>query len=57
MHINSIIITKQFISHWNLNGFVAQSVGVHIHVGYMFLKSNKQIVFRNPKSKIFFYFI
>ena len=27
MHINGIIITKEFISHWNSNGFVAQLVG------------------------------
>ena len=44
MHINGIIITKEFIS-----------VGkAHIHICYMFLKRNKEIVVRNPKSKIFF---
>ena len=34
MHINGIIITKQFISHWNskrLGGSVGRA---HIHVGY-----------------------
>ena len=44
MHINGIIITKQFISPWNskrLHGSVGRA---HIHVGYIFLKSNEDIV-------------
>ena len=46
-YINGIIITKEFIS-----------VGkAHIHICYMFLKRNKEIVVRNPKSKIFFYYV
>ena len=54
MHINGIIITKQFISHWN-SKWLRGSVGrAHIHISYIFLKSNKEIVVRNPKSKIFF---
>ena len=53
MHINGIIITKQFISHWN-SKWLRGSIGrTHIHIGYIFLKSNEEIVVRNPKSKIF----
>ena len=56
MHLNGIIITKQFISHWNfkrLNGSVGRS-HIHVHVGYMFLKGNEEVVIRNLKSKTFF---
>ena len=55
MHINGIIITKQFISNWNskrLRGSVGRA---HIHVGYIFLNNNEEIVVRNPKSTIFFF--
>ena len=51
MHINVIIISKQYISHLNFKR-LRDSVGrAHIHVGYIFLKSNEEIVVRNP----FFY--
>ena len=52
MHINVIILSKQYISHLNFKR-LRDSVGrAHIHVGYIFLKSNEEIVVRNP---IFFY--
>ena len=47
MHINGTIITKQFISHWNskrLGGSVGRA---HVHVCFIFLKSNEEIVVRN----------
>ena len=57
MHINGITITKEFISHWN-SKWLRGSVGrAHIHIGHIFLKSKKEIVVGNPKSKIFFYYI
>ena len=44
MHITCIIITKQLISHENLK-WLHDSVGrEHIHVSYIFLKSNKERV-------------
>ena len=49
MHINGIIITKHFISHWNskcLRGSVGRA---HIHIDYIFLKSNSK-----PKIKAIF---
>ena len=53
MHFNSIIIAKEFISHRN-SKWLRGSVGkAHIHIGYIFLKSNVEIVARNTKSKIF----
>ena len=55
MHINGIIITKQAISHRN-SKWLRGSVGkAHIPIGYNFLKSNEEIVVRNPNSKIFFF--
>ena len=54
MHNNGKIITKQFISHWiskSLRGSVGRA---HMHIGFIFLKSNEEIVVRNPESKIFF---
>ena len=57
MHINGIIITKQFISH-NNSKWLRGSVGkAHIHIRYIFLKRNEGIVVRNPKSKTFFYYV
>ena len=56
MHINGIIITKQFISPWNSKWLLGSVGRVHIHIGYIFLKSNEEIVVRNPKPKIFFYY-
>ena len=57
MHNKGIIITKQFISHWN-SKWLRGSVGrAHIHTGYIFLKSNEEIVVQNPKSKIFFFLL
>ena len=53
MHINGIIITKQFIPH-RISKWLRDSVG---KVGYIFLKSNEEIVVRNPKPKIFFYYV
>ena len=53
MQNNGIIITKQFISHLNskwLHGSVGRA---HIHIGYIFLKSNEEIMVRNQQSKIF----
>ena len=58
MHINGIIITKQFISRMNFKRLRGSVGRVHMHVGYIFLKSNVEIVVRNPKSKIhFLYYI
>ena len=57
MHINGIIITKLFISHWNSKRLRGSVGRVHIHVGYIFLKRNEEIVVRNPKSTIFFLII
>ena len=57
MHNNGMIITNQFISHLNsklLHGSVGRA---HIHVGYFFLKSNEEIVVRNPTSKFFLLYI
>ena len=55
MHINGIIKTKQFITHRN-SKWLHSSVGkAHIHVGYIFLRSNEEIVVQNPKSKNFFF--
>ena len=54
MHINGIIIRKKFISHRN-SKWLRGSVGkAHIPIGYTLLKSNEEIVVRNPNSKIFF---
>ena len=44
VHINSIIITKQFISHRNSKRLGGSVGGAHIHVGYNFLESNEDIV-------------
>ena len=53
MHNNGIIITKEFISHWNTE-WLRGSVGrAKKHFGYIFVKSN-EIVVRNPTSKLFF---
>ena len=57
MHINGIIITKPFISQGNFKRFRGSVGRAHVHVGYIFLNSNKEIVVRNPKSKIFFIII
>ena len=57
MQNNGKIITKQFISYWNskrLRGSVGRA---HIHIGYIILKSNEEILVRNPKSKIFFFLL
>ena len=58
MHINGIMISIYSLYHIEvINGFVAQSVGAHIHVDYIFLIGNEEIVARTPKSKITFYSI
>ena len=57
MHINGIIITKQFISHWNFKRLRGSVGRAHIHFGYIFLKSNEKIVVKNPKSTFFIVFI
>ena len=55
VYINGKMITKQFISQRNFK-WLRGSVGrAHVHVGYIFLNSNEEIVVRNPKSKIFYY--
>ena len=54
MHINGIIITKEFISHRNSKWFRGSVGRAHMYVGYIFLMSNEEIVVRKPKSKIFF---
>ena len=54
MHINGIMITKQFISQWNFRRLRGSVGRAHVHVGYIFLNINEEIVVRNPKSKIFF---
>ena len=55
MHINGIMITKPFISQGNFKRLRGPVGMAHdVHVGYIFLNSNEEIVVRNPKSKIFF---
>ena len=49
MHINGIIITNS-LYHIGICGAVGRA---HMHVGYIFLKSNEEIVVWNPKVKIF----
>ena len=56
MHINGIVMTKQFISKGNFKRLRGSVGRAHVHVGYIFLNSNEKIVVRNPKSKIFFYY-
>ena len=54
MHDNGMIITNQFISHRNyklLRGSVSRA---HIHVCYIFLKSNEEIMVRNQTSSYIF---
>ena len=48
------MITKQFISQWNFRRPRGSVGRAHVHVGYIFLNINEEIVVRNPKSKIFF---
>ena len=55
-HINGIMITKQFISQGKFKRLLGSVGRAHAHVGYIFLNSNEEIVVRNPKSKIFFYY-
>ena len=58
MHINGIMITKQFISQWNFKRLRGPVGRAHdVHVGYIFLNSDEEIVVRNPKSKIFFFLL
>ena len=58
VHINGKMISIYSLYHIEIiNGFVAQSVGAHLHVDYIFLNSNEEIVVRTPKSNIFFYYI
>ena len=57
MHINGIIIIKQLISRWNFKRTRGSVGRPHVHVGYIFLNSNEEIVVRNPKSKIFLLYI
>ena len=57
MHINGIIITKEFTSHRNSKWFRGSVGRAHMYVGYIFLKSNEKIVVRKPKSTIFFYYV
>ena len=55
MHINGIIITKEFISHRNhkrLRGSVGKA---HIHISYMFLKSNEEIDFETQNQRSFLF--
>ena len=54
MHINGIFISKQYISHMNFKRLRGSVGRVHLHVGYIFLKSNEEKVVRNPKLKIFY---
>ena len=55
MHNNGI--TVLFISHSNFKRLRGSVGRAHIHIGYIFLKSNEEIVVRIPKSKIFFYYV
>ena len=57
MHINGIMMTKQFISKGKFKRLRGSVGRAHVHVGYIFLNSNEKIVVRNPKSKIFFFII
>ena len=41
MHINGIIITKQFISHWNFKRLRGSVGRAQIHIGYKLLKTNE----------------
>ena len=54
MHINGIMIPKPFISQGNFKRLRGSVGRAHVHVDYIFLNSNEEIVVRNPKSKIFF---
>ena len=56
MHINGIIITKQFISHRSFKRLRGSVGRAHIHFGYIFLKSNEKIVVKTPKSLFFYCF-
>ena len=56
MQINGIIITKQFISHWNSKRLGGSVSKVQIHFSYIVLKSNEEIGVRNSKSPIFFFY-
>ena len=47
MHINGIIITKHSKCLYGLVG------RAHVHVGYIFLNNNEEIVVRNTKLNIF----
>ena len=42
MHINGIVITKHYISHWNSKWLRSLVGRAHMHVGYIFLKSNEE---------------
>ena len=57
MHINGIIIRNQFTSHWNTKWLRGSFGRAHILLGYIFLKSNEEIVVRISTSKIFFYYL
>ena len=57
MHNNGMIITNQFISHRNYQLLRGSVDRAHIHFGYFFLKSNEEIVVRNPSSKCFLLYI
>ena len=54
MHINGIIITKEFTSHRSSEWFRGSVGRAHMYVGEIFLESNEEMVVRNPKSKISF---
>ena len=54
MHINGIIIAKQFISQWNSKRLRGSFGRAHTYTLVIsFLKSNEEIVVRNPKSTNF----
>ena len=54
MHINGINVSKQYISHLNFKR-PRSSVGrAHIHVGYIFLIRNEEIVVRTQNQRSFF---
>ena len=48
MHINGIMITKQFISQRNCKRLRGSVGRAHVHIGYIFLIVMKRVV-RNPK--------
>ena len=54
MHINGIMMTKQFISQGNFKRLRGSVGRAHVHVGYIFLNSNEEIVVEIQNQRYFF---